>query len=750
MKYKIAWCVGLVSGLGAPLFAQTENQSHELEEVVVVATRTEKNWIDTSGSVSRVTAEELLNRGAQDLGDISKYDPTIHLPFDFASGDGAYAYAQSGYGSINIRGTEGNRIAIELDGVRQPPQYVSTSFDQSDEAPGGIGRDYYDPAMFEMVEILKGGASALYGSDAMGGVVSFSTPSPASLLGGKSYGGLLRSQYFDVNESYSFQGSGAFRIKDTSGLLLFVYREGEETKNNGKIAPNPVDFESEALLFKLEHILGDHTFRATLENYKRDTELDAQSAVQSRFAVFNDYVYNRQQIERQRASLEWEYDVRHNWLDRIESHLYWQSSETVSENDSGAKPVGPFNYSRKRQQQIDFQTDIVGLTSVFKKEIEHDHSISQTWISGIDLSREKSENIFARWEDGVFSDKISFAPTDTERAGLFIQDEIRFGQQWFLTAGLRMDHTSIDPNPNEGYLQRLAEFGRYVVINEPESYDNLSISPRLSLAYKPRNWFQYYGTYSHGVRDPSAEELSMIFAHPPTGGSSSGTVTIPNPDLKEETSDSFEIGMKADGNVGRFHTAVYYTRYSDFIENGVPTGVRDDENRDIVTTVNRGKTDIYGFEIGGKWNAASWLTQLEGLEISLSTGKSIGIDRDNKQWINTVDPWRTVGFIGYNNTDYRFGVRLTGTYTDKVTHVNDETNLGEFYRPDSWMTFDLAAHWSPFETFSIHAGINNLFDEEYWTWGTVRRGNGHLGGNSVTDQTTAPGRNFFISLTKTF
>src|SRR6478735_924666 len=118
-----------------------------LDELVVVGTRTEQRWIDAAGTTLHADAEDLLRTGSQDLSGFAKYDPTVSLPFDFSSGDGAFGYGQSGYGSINIRGAEGNRIAIELDGIRQPPQYVSTSFDMgSGDGAGGIGRDYFDPA----------------------------------------------------------------------------------------------------------------------------------------------------------------------------------------------------------------------------------------------------------------------------------------------------------------------------------------------------------------------------------------------------------------------------------------------------------------------------------------------------------------------------------------------------------------------------------------------------------------------------
>ena len=113
--------------------ASTGSVVEELDEIVVVATRTEQRWLDTAGTVTRVDHAELVETGAQDLGGIVKYDPTVVVPFDMTTGDGAVAYAATGSASFNIRGTEGNRVGVEVDGIRQPPEYVSTSFDAGAE-----------------------------------------------------------------------------------------------------------------------------------------------------------------------------------------------------------------------------------------------------------------------------------------------------------------------------------------------------------------------------------------------------------------------------------------------------------------------------------------------------------------------------------------------------------------------------------------------------------------------------------------
>lgn len=730
----------------------------QLDELVVVGTRTEQPWIDASGTVLRADAEDLLRSGSNDLSGFAKYDPTVSLPFDFSSGDGAFAYGQSGYGSINIRGAEGNRIAIELDGIRQPPEYVSTSFDMgSGDGAGGIGRDYFDPAMFDLVEVLKGGASALYGSDALGGVVAFSTPEPESLLKNRGAGGLLRTQYFSVNESVAGQVGGAVKKGDTSFMLLYAGREGQETANNGNEAPNPTDFTSNSALFKAEHRAGDHTFRLALELFERDTSIDARSAVVSPFPVFTDHVYNDQLLDRQRISLKWAYAPQPGgWVDALDSHLYWQHAGSQSDNDSASKPrvIGgnPIpGTERTRLQRINFDTDITGLSSIARRDFGSEDTVLHTAMAGLEFSVEDNENKYTREDSGAPNEnnRTAFAPTDTTRAGLLLQDEIKVARKLIITPGLRLDWQEIKPDPNQAYLDRLASLGRYAQ-EPPGSYDNLSIAPRLNLAWKPVDSMQVYGSWSRGVRNPSAEELSMIFDHPPSGGNPAGALTVPNPSLTEEQSDAFEIGYKAEGKAGRFQTSVFYTRYRDFIENGVFTGELDEDGREIVTTMNRGEAEIYGFELGGMHELGYWNSRINGWQVGLSTGKTIGTNLTDDVPLNSIEPWKTAGFIGYEDPNGKFGARFTGIYTAAVDRVDDTTNQGTFFRPPAWFTLDLAAWWQPTEDISVHAGLNNIFDEKYWSWGSVRRGNGHLGGNGTTDRATAPGRNFSLSVTKTF
>jgi len=719
-----------------------------LPETYITATANPTSWLSTPGSGVLIKQKDFLAFGGLDLGDVVKYDPTVSAPYNYGSADGTFGYGQTGYTGYNIRGIEGNRILMLVDGIRQPELFISTSFGQDSDTAGGAGRDYYDPAMFETTEILKGSASALYGSDALGGVVSFRTPTPYDFFTHteKDYAGLLRLQYFGSNDSKAGQAFFAFRDDDFSFLLGFAGRNGEETQNNGTERPNPAEFDSQSYLLKFNwEASSTNTFGLTYEKFNRNRFTNALSASSSSFPLFDKQILNWENQERDRFSVRWDYAPEANaWFDTVESQLYFQATSNASTNHS--ESMG----GRVRDQHIDFTNEIYGLQSTFRKSGLH-HKLTY----GIDVSKSHSENSFQRHENGSFpppTNRISFAPSDTLRAAMFFQDQYSpsVNSPWFFIGGLRLDYYQITPELSDDYLERIRRISAGRSVIEPaEKHELLSLSPRLDVMYKVSNETSLYAQYSHGIRNPTAEELSMIFDHPPSASNPVGTITIPNPNLEEEKSHSFELGYKHENNAKRLNASVFYNHYTDFIENGVDTGHTAPDGRTILTTVNRGTVDIYGFELGGSWQAGQWAESLQGLEVGLSTGKSWGIDRERDEWLNSIEPWKNIAWIGYTSPDENYGARLTGTYVAKVSKV-DETR-GELFLPPAYFILDLSAYWVISENLTLNGGVNNLTNEKYWLWSGSRRAGGHIPNSSaVNDRSTAPGTNAFISLTYQF
>ena len=103
---------------------------------------------------------------ATDIRELVRYEPGISVrndPFRF------------GLDTISVRGLGGNRVAVEIDGIPAAGGFAVGSYADS-------GRAFVDPAFVDRVEILRGPASSLYGSDAIGGVVAMTTLTPGRLL----------------------------------------------------------------------------------------------------------------------------------------------------------------------------------------------------------------------------------------------------------------------------------------------------------------------------------------------------------------------------------------------------------------------------------------------------------------------------------------------------------------------------------------------------------------------------------------
>ena len=416
LSFIITVMISLVGNSPAAIKGEAE-VFKELDETYITATARLSTWLETPGSGILLKRSDFFASGGNDLGDLVRYDPTISAPFSYASGDGTFGYGQTGYSGFNIRGSEGNRILMLVDGIRQPEAFVSTSFAQDEGSQGGAGRDYYDPAMFETTEILKGSASALYGSDALGGVVAFRTPNPDDFLkkNHPNYGGLLREQYFGVNESFATQGFLALRQNDWRLLLGYAGRNGVETKNNGKLKPNPQEFHSDNYLLKIKWQPSNIDKLAfTFENFYRNRFVNAISA--NGFTTpFNKEILNWEEQHRNRYSLRWIHKSANNaWFDEINTHAYYQDTSNESRNHSESV------FGRIRDQSISFNTSIYGIQNQLKKRVGR-HDLTY----GTDFSESQSENHFQRTDNGLPFDRnrTTFAPTKSTRLGLFIQSQ---------------------------------------------------------------------------------------------------------------------------------------------------------------------------------------------------------------------------------------------------------------------------------------------------------------------------------------
>jgi hemoglobin/transferrin/lactoferrin receptor protein len=144
----------------------------ELDQVTVTATRSSARVTDVPASVTGISAARMDRQLAENIEDLVRYEPGATARTAPARFTAALATTgRDGQSGFNIRGLEGNRVLIQVDGVRTPDAY---SFGAQ-----SVGRgEYVDLGLLKSVEIVRGPASALYGSDGLAGTVTGKPSTP--------------------------------------------------------------------------------------------------------------------------------------------------------------------------------------------------------------------------------------------------------------------------------------------------------------------------------------------------------------------------------------------------------------------------------------------------------------------------------------------------------------------------------------------------------------------------------------------
>lgn len=313
-----------------------------LKETVVTATRSEAAIEDLPVTVTVVTREDMDRRPVVDEADLFRDDPDVVMNRDMR---------RHGAAAVNIRGIEDNRIVQTVDGVRMsdPYTYGPTNFQVNN--PLGVMPDF-----LRQVEIVRGPASSLYGSDALGGVVGYLTLNPEDILRGDNKTGLrIKGSWTGANNGFTGSAIGAWRNDSSELLLGWSENRSKELENMGdsdgtpstdparphlpgslisgnRSKPNPLDIEDRGGIAKLIFKpAAGHRLTATFDGRQQQTAADILRLSQ------DDYNRVRSQqgddeTSRLRASLEWEHKPANAFYDRLTARLSHQSTKTENNN----------------------------------------------------------------------------------------------------------------------------------------------------------------------------------------------------------------------------------------------------------------------------------------------------------------------------------------------------------------------------------------------------------------------------------
>ncbi len=160
----------LAISVAATAQEQSSPAAGAVSAIVVTATRMPRDLADVAGTVSIVEREQLQRDLVFDLRDLERSVPGLQVE------SGGSRFGTSGF---RIRGIGGNRVSTLLDGVPLVERFSIGNYSDS-------GRDLLNLGLISRIEVLRGPASTLYGSKAIGGVVAFSTLDLRDVLDGRA------------------------------------------------------------------------------------------------------------------------------------------------------------------------------------------------------------------------------------------------------------------------------------------------------------------------------------------------------------------------------------------------------------------------------------------------------------------------------------------------------------------------------------------------------------------------------------
>jgi hemoglobin/transferrin/lactoferrin receptor protein len=692
-----------------------------LDEVTVSATKLATPIVEVPATVSVITDDRIDRIAADDIKDLLRYEPGVSVRRQIG---------RFGLSDVNIRGIEGNRVLLEVDDVRLPDAFAIGSFSNAT-------RDGIDIDLLKRVEIVRGSASSLYGSDALGGVVQFTTKDPSDLLKqGRDFHVGAKLAYGEADETYGGTATLAGRREEWSGLFSYTHRETSDYANHGGIQPDPQDGDGDSILAKLVWNAGEHqVWRLTGERTASDVFTDVQSAlgtspatptVQTTALTADDeQLRTRVSLEQELLSLQTFFAESGVW------RAYWQDSETTQNTlENRSVRAGATISPRVRDRQFVFDQRLVGGELTLHKPVTIsgvEHAITY----GIEATQTTTEQLRDGGETnlttGVRNPTVGpdtfpvrdFPTSKTEQLGVYLQDDIRIGA-FSLLPGVRVDRYELKPESDAIFLADNPTV-------TPQGMDATSVNPRLGMVWRATDRLSGFGSYSRGFRIPPYSDVNVGFTN-----FQFGYMAIPNPDLRPEKSDSYELGVRFVDGGAYWATSLYYNQYDDFIESFVPVG--QSNGILIYQSQNLREVRIYGAEM----KAAYPMKQLT-LRGSLSYGR--GDDQDLNVPFNSVDPGRAVLGLEYQAPSDRWNTELVATVAQRKKHLDVTT--GPLFASPGYTTFDWLMHVRFTDSMLANVGLFNLTDKKYWEWSDVR---GRAANDPAIDRFTQAGRTVSANL----
>ncbi|TAJ28229.1 MAG: TonB-dependent hemoglobin/transferrin/lactoferrin family receptor [Reyranella sp.] len=697
----------------------------QLDAVTTAAMRSRRPLDDVPATVSVITTENIDRENMQDIRDLVRNEPGVSV------GNNPN---RAGFQNFVIRGIGGNRVLIMVDGMRSP------DFPDSNTGAGSYTREQPDLEDIKRVEIIRGPASALYGSDAIGGVVAYTTKDPGDYMReGKNVYASVKAAYSGANQQFAETFTAAVRTGNVEYLGIYTRRDGHEFyPAQSSLGPNPTSWYNNDFLAKVVikptesdtiRITGGYT-----EGVQNTQVLSGVGVFTSLFARIYDE-WGKDYTNTYRISAQWERTAPIAFIDRLNFLAYFNSTYTQADTYQLRGTVAGTSPTNARASQFYYSQQVSGAELQMHTDTNF-FGLDNFLTYGLSFAYTSTTRPRNRWQipntglagptqvaGGETFPNKNFPDTQTVQAGAYIQDEITaLGGKLKVTPAVRLDYYSLQPGPDRAFWNSTGASLNMV----PSASTYISASPKLGLLYHFTDTYSAYFQYATGFRAPPYDNANFGFTN-----TASFYQILPNANLKPETANSFEVGFRGKYETGSsWQLTGFYNLYNNFLET-VVVGMTGPTT--LFQYVNLTNVTIWGVEARGEyrfapnWAVAGWTAFAQGTD----TRTGLPVD--------SVSPWATQARVRYG-FDTGLVAQLIGTMTAQHNMVSNPT----FFQTPAYFNLDATLGYTFNEHFKINAGAFNITDAKYWNSNDVI---GVASTNRQLDLFAQPGRYFGVNLT---
>lgn len=703
-----------------------------INEVVISANRWSQISSDVPHKISRLTAKDIALQNPQTAADLLS-----------VSGDVFVQKSQQGGGSPMIRGFATNRLLYTIDGVR-----MNTAIFRGGNLQNVIS---LDPLAMESAEVLFGSSSTIYGSDAIGGVMSFQTLKPQFSLDDKPYvkgKALMRyssannenTGHFDVNVGWKKWAI----VTSVSANKFDHLRQGSNGPDDylkpfhvQRIDTVDVVINQEDELLQVPSAYSQMNLMQKVRfapNKNWDIEYGFHYSETSSYGRYDRHTELKNGLPKH---AEWGYGPQKWMMNQLSitnyssNVIYDQMSIRIAhQNFVESRIDRKFNNNsrRTREENVTAYSANADFTKRF--------SAKNNLFYGVEyvMNDVTSTGIREDINTGVSAPTSARYPqSEWQSLGVYLNDEHKLTEKLTLQAGVRYTHYLLD-----------AEFDNtfFDFPFQEANLNNGALTGGLGAVYSINSKTVLRFNASTAFRSPNVDDIGKVFDSEP------GAVVIPNPDLKAEYAYNADLGLtRVFGNVLKLDLTAYYTILEnalvrrDFQLNGMDSIIFDGSMSQVQALQNAAKANVYGVQAGVDINLT------KGFILSSKFNYQMGeeeMDDGSLSPSRHAAPW--FGVTRFSYTYRKLKLEVNAQYQGEKSHADlsvseqGKTDIyaldedGNTYSP-SWYTLNLKAMYQFHDNFTVSGGLENITDQRY---------------RSYSSGLSGAGRNFVLSLIANF